>query len=325
MFRAEPHRGSEIHPPAPVLQKVLDTSAGPTNCYGTGGCAACPTMNDVPFEPSVNNPISHPGTDIIEGGRKRGAAGTDGAMRSGRAQAFPPTRWTRVRQYASADPDGDAKRALERLCRDYWFPLYAYARRRGSREEDAQDLVQGFFVHVIRTRLFGKADPEAGRLRSFLLKSFVNYSASEHTRSRAMRRGGTAEWVTVDWELAERSLAQLADTAATPEELYDRNWGMEMLQRTLYWLEKEYAETGRAALFEALRPFLSLDPPGPAATAAAGARLGLSAEAMRQSVHRVRTRFGKSLRGLISDTLDSPTEAEVDFEMETLRRAVAGK
>ena len=252
-------------------------------------------------------------------------AGTSGEGGSGHLQAFPQTHWTQVRQSAGAQSNRDGQQALEQLCQDYWYPLYAFARRRGSREEDARDLVQGFFAHVIRTRLFGKADPQAGRLRSFLLKCFVNFSTTDYQSSQSTRRRPQAGFLSTDWEQAERNLAQLADSADTPEECYDRNWGMEMLHRALTLLEAGYQETGRGALFSALRPFLDLGPPGPAVTAAAEAQLNLSPNAMRQAVHRLRIRFGQTLRQLIADTLETPTEEEVAFEMQTLRRAVAGK
>ncbi len=251
--------------------------------------------------------------------------GTDGERRAGHPQAFPPTRWTRVRRSACGNADGAAQQALERLCQDYWYPLYAYVRRQGTREEDARDLVQGFFAHVIGTGLFGKADPQAGRLRSFLLKCFVNFCSTDYRRGQSSRRRPESGFLTLDWEQAERSLAQLADSSATPEECYDRNWAVEMLQRALSALEAEYQEAGRGPLFAALRPFLNLEPPGPGATAAVEAQLNLSANAVRQAVHRLRTRFGRTLRGLIADTLESPTAEEVDFEMQTLRRAVTGK
>lgn len=231
---------------------------------------------------------------------------------------FPPTRWSRVRRYAEGTLSGGARQALEELCRDYWFPLYAYTRRLGSGVEDAQDLVQGFFESVIEKKLFRIADPEKGRLRSFLLKCFRNFCSSRiHEGTGRNRRRA----IFVDWEQAEQALSKAGDDRATPEEAYDQQWAVQMLSLSVAELQREFEAAGRGELFARLRPFLSLDAPE-GSTAAVAQELGMSQATLRQAVHRLRLRYGATLRRLIADTLENPEKADVDREMEMLRLAV---
>ena len=235
---------------------------------------------------------------------------------------FPQTRWTRVRQCAAGDDSEVAQKALELLCRDYWFPLYAFARRAGSNREDAQDLVQGFFAKAIDDRLFGKADPAAGRLRTFLLTSFKFFQGTEYKKSKAIKRGGG--WDRVNWDEAEKMVSHSAGSEMSPEEVFDRQWALRMLNKALTILERQYSDSERASMFRALRPFLNPDEPGEAAIAKLAENVGITQDAARQAVHRARERFRATLRQLIGDTLDSPAEADVDSELEALRRALLG-
>jgi RNA polymerase sigma factor (sigma-70 family) len=238
----------------------------------------------------------------------------------GRA-AFPDTRWTRVRRCAAGDDSKAAQQALDQLCRDYWFPLYAFARRSGHGREDAQDQVQGFFEKAIDEGLFGKADPNAGRLRAFLLVSFKHFQCTLHKRRNTFKRGG-AGWSRVNWAEAEELLESATGSATTPEEEFDRQWALRMLNRAVNILAEQYELADRSALFEELRGFLNPEAVVEAPVARMAEKFGMTKDAVRQAVTRIRQRFRATLRQLIADTLESPEQEDVDFEMETLRRAL---
>ncbi len=234
--------------------------------------------------------------------------------------SFPPTRWSKVRLCAAGDDSELARKALDSLCNDYWFPLYAFARRGGSGREDSQDLVQGFFAKAIDDGLFGKADPNAGRLRAFLLVSFKHYQSSEYKKTNTIKRG--AGWARVNWEEAEKILGAASHPERTPDEEFDRQWALRMLNRAVRILERQYTNTDRGAMFRELRAFLKPDDPKEPELARLAKKFDLTPEAARQAVCRARERFRATLRQLIADTLDAPGEEDVDFEVEALRRAL---
>lgn len=208
--------------------------------------------------------------------------------------------------------------ALETLCAAYWFPLYAYARRRGIPREDARDSVQALFARLLEKDGLALARPERGRFRSFLLGALRHWLANEWDRERAQKRGGGAAPIALDLESAEQRL-ELADRRElTPEQHYDRAWAIEQLERSLATLRGEYASRGQADLFEALAPTLTAG--GDAESyAAIAARLGTSEAAIQVAAHRLRARYRETLRAEIASTLADP--AAVDDELAALRTA----
>src|ERR1700736_5634519 len=171
---------------------------------------------------------------------------------------FDNTRWSVVLEAMQSRAPG-APRALAELCERYWQPLYAFARRRGHSPEDAQDLVQGFFEHLIGSRGLATVDRSKGRFRSFLLASLQNFMAAETRRARAEKRGGRAELIRLDWEDAEASLAFEPEDRLTPETLYDAQWALLLLRRATERLQQEQAATGKAESFLTLKGFLGGD------------------------------------------------------------------
>jgi DNA-directed RNA polymerase specialized sigma24 family protein len=152
-------------------------------------------------------------------------------------------------------PKGDPRRSLG-SANAYWPPLYAFARHRGFSPEDAQDLVQGFFEHLIESRALGAVDQAKGRFRSFLLASFQNFAAMERRRADTEKRGGRAQVIRIDWQDAEGRIAFEPEDPLTPETVYDARWGLELLGRATRRLEQEQAALGRTRAFRILRPFL---------------------------------------------------------------------
>lgn len=216
------------------------------------------------------------------------------------SNGFPTTQWTLVR--AAGDGRGTRSRlALEALCSAYWYPLYAYARRRGYDPDRAGDLTQAFFAHLLEGEGFHGLDPEKGRLRSFLLASIRNFLGHERDRELAAKRGGDARIVALEVEDAERRFdLEPADTL-TPEDLFERRWGLTLMERAMARLEAEGESGGRPEVFRALKPYLTGCES--ASYREVAAELEMSVGAVKVAVHRLRQSYGRLLRQEIAETV----------------------
>jgi RNA polymerase sigma-70 factor (ECF subfamily) len=225
--------------------------------------------------------------------------------------SFPTTHWSAI--LAAGQTGGtSADTALAELCRTYWYPIYAFVRRKGRQPADAQDLTQGFFAHLIERRLVRKADPEKGRFRSFLLGCFTVFLASEAQPFRAQKRGGGSLFVPIDFEQAERRLAAEPSSAATPEQLFDRHWAVAALDAALSRLEAEFKESGRADVFKELVPSLQGDDDLPGYAEMAW-RLGTTEGTVKVTAHRLRRRYRELIRAVVSQTVNNPMDVETEL------------
>ena len=233
---------------------------------------------------------------------------------------FDATRWSVVLEAAQSRAPGGSE-ALARLCERYWAPLYAYARHRGASPQDAQDLVQGFFEHLIKNRALGGVDQAKGRFRSFLLASFQNFTSMQRRRAGTEKRGGRAELVRIDWQDAEDCIGFEPEDRLTPETLYDARWALELLGRATRRLEQEQVAMGKAEAFRTLRPFLGDE----------GVRVGLTYEeaaetlkigltALKTLIHRLRRRHTELLREEVAQTVLN--SGDVDAEVHALCEAL---
>jgi len=240
-----------------------------------------------------------------------------------RDASFQETQWSVVAMVRQRPDSPLAREALAKLCSIYWYPLYAFARRCGHSEEDAREATQGFFAAVVRDKLFAAALPEKGMLRTFLLASFRNHMADERAREQAAKRGGGWERIPLDFGEGEsRYLREPADTM-TPETHFDRNWAdtvMRAARQSLAMLEER---SGRGAQFPVLEGFLSTGADADAGYPAAVARLGMTVEAARKAVSRLREKFGKCVLQHIANTLASPDRRRVEEELAALIAALA--
>jgi RNA polymerase sigma factor (sigma-70 family) len=228
---------------------------------------------------------------------------------------FPTTSWALV---ARAGTDGGP--AVAELCRRYWYPLYAFARRAGAPAPEAEDLTQGFFAHFLEGAVYARADPARGRFRTFLLRCFRNYQANVHRAARAQKQGGGAAVVPLDPADAEARYRREPAEPADPERLYLRRWALTLIDEAFATLQAEYTAAGRGGLFDRLRAGLLGDPGG--TYAAVGRELGMSADAVKQAAARLRARFGQALRSLVGGVVADP--ADVDAEVRDLMAALAG-
>jgi RNA polymerase sigma factor (sigma-70 family) len=236
------------------------------------------------------------------------------------AASFHTTRWTIVMRAAQSQAQG-GQTALSELCRLYWYPLYTFARRRGHSPEDAKDLTQSFFLHVVEHRALTGVDRLKGKFRSFLLASFQNHLSDQADRSRRLKRGGDKEFVHLDAEEAEERYRLEPVEFLTAEKIFDARWAMTVLGEALKQLRQEYLNAGKASLFEALRAFLD---PGagiaPPSYEEVASRLRITAGAVKTLIHRLRKRYTALLREEVGRTVSDPSE--IDEEIHALCEAL---
>ena len=211
--------------------------------------------------------------------------------------------------------------ALAELCRVYWYPLYIFARRRGHSPEDAQDLTQGFFLHLLERRALTGVDRLKGKFRSFLLASFQNHLSDVGDRARRYKRGGDKEFVQLDAEDAEERYRREPVEFLTAEKIFDARWAMTVLGEALKRLRQEYATAGKTSTFEALRVFL--DPnssTAPPSYDEVANPLELSTGGVKTLIHRLRKRYTALLKEEVGRTVSDPSE--IDEEIHALCEAV---
>jgi RNA polymerase sigma factor (sigma-70 family) len=235
------------------------------------------------------------------------------------ASQFPTTRWSLVVAAGNSHPR-EAQPALVSLCEHYWYPLYAYLRRRGYPSEQAQDLTQDFFVRVLEGRYLDRADPEKGRFRSFLLTSLKFFVADEEDRLRARKRGGGMV-VAIECSSGEERYQREPAHDETPERIYERRWALLLIDRVVEKLREEFVHQGRPEHFERLKVFLLGHSEAP--YAALAREMNISEGALKVAIHRLRKRYRELFRQEIADTVADP--AEVESELRFLAAVLARK
>jgi RNA polymerase sigma factor (sigma-70 family) len=238
-----------------------------------------------------------------------------------RQPMFATTHWSVVLTAGTHRDTTRARDALARLCRVYWYPLYAYVRRRGHNAPDAQDLTQSFFEQLLRRRSLAAADPERGRFRSFLLTAMNHFLASEWKKAVARKRGGGERNLSLDWAAAERRFDLEPATTLAPDRLFEKQWAWTLLDEVLSRLEREYRAEGRGELFAAIKETLmgrrESQPYAELARA-----LGMNEGALKVAVHRLRKRYRELIRAEIANTLDY--SEDIEAEMRYLFQALGG-
>lgn len=233
---------------------------------------------------------------------------------------FATTHWSVVLAAGQSD-DAQASAALEQLCRTYWYPLYAYVRRQGRSPEDAQDLTQDFFAHLLAKGFLRGAVPERGKFRSFLLTSLRHFLVDQHRRADAAKRGGGHRTLSLDAGQAEERFRLEPQHELTPEKRYEREWAMTLLDRAQSRLREEYSAAGKADLYERLRRF-PLTEKSDRSFQQAASELAMTVSALKSVVHRLRARYRQLVREEVAHTVADP--AELNEEARHLIAAVSG-
>jgi RNA polymerase sigma factor (sigma-70 family) len=226
--------------------------------------------------------------------------------------SFAATRWTIVLAAAGRQPGTAQQRALAELAQAYWFPLYAFIRRQGHGVAQAEDLAQEFFARLLEKNTLESVNRGKGKFRSFLLASLKNFLANEWDRRSAQKRGGGRATIALDGLDAEARYALEPADDLTPERLFERRWAMAVLDACLARLNKEYADRGDAATFEALKSSLTATADA-SAYADVAQRLGMTEGAVKVAAHRLRKRYRELLREEIAQTVASPDEVDEEI------------
>jgi RNA polymerase sigma-70 factor (ECF subfamily) len=238
---------------------------------------------------------------------------------SARSDRFRTTHWSVVLA-AGQGPSPDGRDALASLCQMYWYPVYAYIRRRGHSPDDAQDVAQAFFARLLEKNIAGKADRNRGKFRSFLLASLRHFLANEWRRARAQVRGHGRVVLSLDLATGEDRYALEPAHELTPEKIYERRWALTLLDQTVAKLRDEFATRGKLEQFEHLKAYLGGDP-STAPYAQIASELGTTEGAVKVAVHRLRQRCRELLRAAIAETVSG--QEDIDEELRELFEAVA--
>lgn len=233
---------------------------------------------------------------------------------------FATTHWSVV--LAAGDGEShEATQALETLCRTYWYPLYVYVRRRGYEHEDAQDLTQDFFAHLLAKGFPQGSTPERGKFRSFLLASLRHFMVDQHRHADAAKRGGGQRLISLDERLAEERFRLMPQHDLTPEKLYEREWAMTLLDQAQSRLREEYVVAGKGELHDRLKGF-PLTEKSESSFQQAATELGMTESALKSAVHRMRARYRQLVRAEVAHTVADP--AEVNEEARHLIAVISG-
>ncbi len=222
---------------------------------------------------------------------------------AGTAQ-FTTTHWTVVAT-AGQRESSESTKALEVLCRSYWYPLYAYVRRRGYDLHEAQDLTQEFFARLLGRDYLGAVDRTKGKFRSFLLGALAHFLANEWRNARAQKRGGHSSFISLNDTSAEQQYLQVPAANLSPERLFEQQLATTLLERVLVQLREEFVCANKKALFENLKVFLTGEKPA-ASYADLALKLGTTEAALKMAISRMRQRYGELLRAEIASTVSSP-------------------
>ena len=233
-------------------------------------------------------------------------AGVNGNTQKG-SSAFVTTRWSVV--LAAQGKSAEAEEALEKLCRTYWWPLYSFVRGHGYSPEEAQDLTQGFFEMLLERKDLDAVRREKGRLRSYLLASLTNFLGKARRRELAIKRGGRQPPVSLEELLAREQAGVEPADGASADRIYERRWALTLLEQVLTRLAEEYRAAGSSRVFEELKQLLT-DEPGRPSQAEIARRLGMTENAVKQALHRLRQRYRLLLCDEIAQTVAEPADVE---------------
>ena len=224
---------------------------------------------------------------------------------------FLTTHWTMVLA-AGRETTQRSAEALEQLCRGYWYPLYAHVRRQGHGEHEAQDLTQEFFARLLEKNYIGQADRKKGRFRSFLLASLNHFLCNECDKKKALKRGGDRTIISMDDESAEARFQMEPASTLPPDEEFEKQWAVSLLEQTMIRLQTEQRNSGKEALYTALKPYLSAKPEHGEYERMAGS-LGMSANAIGVAVKRLRARYRALIKEEVANTVSDPNAVEEEM------------
>jgi RNA polymerase sigma-70 factor (ECF subfamily) len=231
----------------------------------------------------------------------------------GEAAQFQTTRWTLV-MASARDQSQTGRAALAALCQIYWYPLYAFARRRGHSPHDSQDLTQGFFLHLLEHRALSGVDRLKGKFRSFLLACFQNYLSAETRRAHRLKRGGQCEFVSLDLESAENRYQYEPEDYLTAETIFEARWALTLLDHAMTVLREEYVGRGKELVFNTLKGYVGIgENTSKASYEEAAKALGIGVGTVKTFIHRLRNRYLAVVREEVARTVSDPAEIQSEI------------
>lgn len=248
------------------------------------------------------------------------AADERGELRARSTGTFATTHWSVVLAAGKSD-SAQAAGALERLCRTYWYPLYAFVRREGYNAQDSEDLTQEFFARFLAKEYFGRAEPALGRFRSFLLACLKHFLSEHRRHAGRLKRGGGQSFLSWDSLTAEDRYHSEPADPVTPEKVFDRRWALTLLEQALTRLGEEQSAAGKGAMFARLKDYLWGESSG-AGYAEMAARLGITEGVLKVRVHRLRQRYRELLREEVAQTVAAASS--IDEELRYLIAVIRG-
>jgi RNA polymerase sigma-70 factor (ECF subfamily) len=228
------------------------------------------------------------------------------------AAGFAATHWTVVIAAAGGESPSRAGEAMAELCRTYWYPLYAYVRRRNYDIHEAEDLTQEFFARLLAKNYLADADRRKGKFRAFLLTALKHFLANEWDRSQSLKRGGGQAVLSLDARMAESRYGLEPSHNLTPERLFERQWALTVLDRVLAGLQAEFVAEGKQTIFDGLKQFLTANRSSASYGQVAG-QLGMTEGAVKTATHRLRRRYRELLRREIAQTVASPEQIDEEI------------
>lgn len=235
---------------------------------------------------------------------------------------FNTTRWSLVSSARDENDSESRKEALAELYRGYWYPLFAYLRRKGYSASDSADYLQSFFIELMEKDFLNAVEPEQGRFRWFMMSAASRFAAKQVQKANALKRGGGISKFSIDVDDAERRYLLEPVDGWTPEKLYDRGWALEVLKQALAKLQNEFESKSKGPLFQRLQSSLTGSEPDPQSYADIATELGMTEGAVKVAAFRLRSRFRELLVETVSDTVNSPDE--VDGELDELMKSLRG-
>jgi len=235
-----------------------------------------------------------------------------GTLQQGGA-GFQTTHWTLVLNARETQSEISAQKALSDFCEAYWPPLYAFLRHRGHASPEAQDLVQGFFAHLLEQNTLSRADQEKGKLRTFLLGSLQNFLFNEYDRARALKRGGGHKIVSIDEHLPEAEASMMDTMHLSDSAAYDLVWASTIVKRAWQQLQDAFETEGKAEWLEVLRPFVAGGGKTPLNQEEAAQKLGVPIATLRTWLSRLRQRYREALRTEVASTVSDPSDVDQEL------------
>jgi DNA-directed RNA polymerase specialized sigma24 family protein len=227
--------------------------------------------------------------------------------------AFQTTHWTLVLRARETQSEKSAQEALSNFCEAYWPPLYAFVRHRGHPSPEAQDLVQGFFAHLLEQETLSRANQDKGKLRTFLLGSLQNFLFNEYDRAHALKRGGGHQIVSIDDHLPEAEASMMDTMHLSDSAAYDLVWASNIVKRAWQQLQDAFESEGKAEWLEVLRPFVAGGGKTPLNQEEAATKLGVPIATLRTWLSRLRQRYREALRMEVANTVSDPSDVDQEL------------